>query len=375
MSACVPPSSYSGADRFLLVQPILIPAGFAIAALGAHLSGLDERVSAMFFDATANTFPAHAWPLLETIGHRIAKSAAIGVWLALLTFALAASLMPRLSAYARLAWTTALAMALGPTIVVMMKDLNAYRCPWDLKQFGGIAEYTSGWFVSTIKAGHCFPSGHAAGGFSFVALYFAGWALGNRKLRLAGLITTLIAGTAFSLVRIAQGAHFLSHNLWSAAIDWCAAALVFAPIMLSAPIRDSSACAGFGPDAPTPVAPTQSARGWRRVYLAAGYSLTGLAATWRREAAFRQEVVVSALLAPVALLAPLTRYERCALLASLVLVLIVELLNTALEAVVDLVSPDPHPLAGFAKDAGSAAVLLSIVIAVGMWISVLFAER
>ena len=101
----------------------------------------------------------------------------------------------------------------------------------DLKRFGGYADFASSWFVSAADVGCCFPSGHAAAGFSLIALAFAGLAMGNRKLRSAGLTAALFAGSAFSVVRIAQGAHFLSHNLWSAAIDWCAAALVFAPLL------------------------------------------------------------------------------------------------------------------------------------------------
>ena len=112
-----------------------------------------------------------------------------------------------------------------------LMDISAFHCPWDLKSFGGFADYGSGWFVSPVQAGRCFPSGHAAGGFSLVALMFAGIAADHTRLRTIGLVAALCAGTAFSVVRIAQGAHFLSHNLWSAAIDWCAAALVFAPLL------------------------------------------------------------------------------------------------------------------------------------------------
>ena len=113
---------------------------------------------------------------------------------------------------------------------------------------------------------------------------------------------------------------------------------------------------------------------YRRVWRAARYSLIGLRSVWKREAAFRQEVYGAMLLAPLAFWNVRTTYERCALLVSLVFVLIVELSNSALEAVVDLVSPEPHPLAALAKDAGSAAVLLSLAIAATVWVSVLGAS-
>jgi membrane-associated PAP2 superfamily phosphatase len=94
-------------------------------------------------------------------------------------------------------------------------------------QFGGLEQARQFWFTAPADAGSCFPGGHAAGGFALVAIYFAGMVAGNRRLERAGLVLVLLAGTSFSLVRIAQGAHFLSHNLWSAAICWALAALVF----------------------------------------------------------------------------------------------------------------------------------------------------
>jgi membrane-associated PAP2 superfamily phosphatase len=199
----------------------------------SHSSGLDQRIAAFFYDPLAHGFPAHRWEILETLGHRFAKSAVLGLWLLLLAAALAANWVERLRAQAPLLWVTLIAMALGPTIVVLMKELNGYRCPWDLVQFGGIAEYGSGWFVPRVNAGHCFPSGHAAGGFSLIALFFAGSTSGHEGIRRWGLVIAVGAGCLFSMVRIAQGAHFLSHNLWSAAIDWVVAALVFTPLAVA----------------------------------------------------------------------------------------------------------------------------------------------
>lgn len=109
-----------------------------------------------------------------------------------------------------------------------------------------------------------------------------------------------------------------------------------------------------------------------RLWRALGYSWAGVRAAWATESAFRQEVVAAALLLPLALWLPVSRYEQLALVASLLLVLIVELLNSAVETAIDLVSPDPHPLAGRAKDFGSAAVLLALVVAVAVWSVVLF---
>lgn len=223
----------SSASRFVLIHALLVPAALALAATFARESGLDRAATDFFFDAARGGFPAHDWTWLELIGHRIAKSAAWAVWLALLAAAVASLRIDRLAAYRSVLWTTAIAMAAGPLIVVGLKNINAHPCPWDLKQYGGFADDATAWFVPAAQAGRCFPSGHAAGGFSFLALYFAGLAAHDRRLRHAGLAIALAAGFVFSAVRVAQGAHFVSHNLWSAAVVWCSAALVFAPLVFA----------------------------------------------------------------------------------------------------------------------------------------------
>ncbi|MHB8256564.1 MAG: diacylglycerol kinase [Acidiferrobacterales bacterium] len=108
-----------------------------------------------------------------------------------------------------------------------------------------------------------------------------------------------------------------------------------------------------------------------RVMRAAGYSLSGLRAAFRTEAAFRQEVIVFALLAPLGLWLGRDGVERALLLGSLFQVLIVELLNSAVEAAVDRVGRKWHELAGRAKDMGSAAVALAVLLAALTWVLVL----
>jgi diacylglycerol kinase (ATP) len=107
--------------------------------------------------------------------------------------------------------------------------------------------------------------------------------------------------------------------------------------------------------------------GFRRVVNATFYSIAGLRVAWRNEAAFRQECVAVVVLIPIALWLGQTAVQRALLLSSCVLVLIVELLNTAVEFVVDRVGTDHHELSGRAKDLGSAAVFTSIALAVLIW--------
>lgn len=108
-----------------------------------------------------------------------------------------------------------------------------------------------------------------------------------------------------------------------------------------------------------------------RVLRAAGYSIAGLRAALRKEAAFRQEVILFVMLAPLAFWLGRNGIERALLLGSLLLVLIVELLNSAVEATVDRISRKHHRLSGRAKDMGSAAVYLSILLATLTWLLIL----
>ena len=108
-------------------------------------------------------------------------------------------------------------------------------------------------------------------------------------------------------------------------------------------------------------------RGIRRWPRAFRYSVAGIRACWRKEAAFRQEAVFAVFMIPGSFWLGTDAVERALLAGSVLLVLIVELVNSAIEAVVDRVSTDPHSLSGFAKDVGSAAVLLSLVIVWLTW--------
>ncbi len=113
---------------------------------------------------------------------------------------------------------------------------------------------------------------------------------------------------------------------------------------------------------------TMPSRGGLRRWLdALRYSIAGIKACWRKEPAFRQEVAFAVLMIPGSFWLGTSAVERILLAGSVLLVLIMELLNSAIEAVVDRVGKDPHSLSGFAKDVGSAAVLLSLVIVWLTW--------
>lgn len=117
--------------------------------------------------------------------------------------------------------------------------------------------------------------------------------------------------------------------------------------------------------------PQKGKTGLPRLIAATRWSLAGLAAAARHEEAFRQELILAALLLPLGLWLGGSGVERALLAGSVLLVLVVELVNSAVEAAVDRVSAEAHPLAGRAKDLGSAAVMLSLVNVAVVWLLVL----
>lgn len=109
------------------------------------------------------------------------------------------------------------------------------------------------------------------------------------------------------------------------------------------------------------------ATGLRRVWSACGYSAKGLRSCWRHEAAFRQEALLGVVLVPLGLWLGEGGVEKALLVGAWLLVLVVEVLNTAIEAVVDRIGHEHHDLSGMAKDLGSAAVMLSLLMLTLVW--------
>ena len=118
--------------------------------------------------------------------------------------------------------------------------------------------------------------------------------------------------------------------------------------------------------------PHKGKTGIRRILNALFYSFDGLRAAFRHEDAFRQEVLLAAVLIPVALVLPVSGLGKAMMIAAVLMVLVVELLNSAVEAAVDRISLESHRLAKRAKDIGSAAVFISLLNVATVWLLVLF---
>lgn len=111
-------------------------------------------------------------------------------------------------------------MALVPALIAIVKNLNTAACPWDLLRYGGTLPYlhTLDYKFGLVEAGHCFPAGHASGGFALLGIYFAGLLFVQRPGWL--LLPGIVVGTIFALGQESRGAHFLSHDIWTLSICW-----------------------------------------------------------------------------------------------------------------------------------------------------------
>ena len=186
--------------------------------LAWDLAGVDLVVARWFGSPNGFALRTVWWTsdLLHGGGRWLAWAAllvlVVGIWRPLPVFA-------RLTRRERIGWVlvTLVAVLLVPAI----KRISLTSCPWDLAEFGGVAQYVSHWRwgVGDGGAGHCFPSGHAAGAFAFLSGYFVLRA-DHPRLARRWLCGVLLAGALFGVAQLVRGAHFPSHTFWTAWFCW-----------------------------------------------------------------------------------------------------------------------------------------------------------
>ena len=186
--------------------------------LGWDWAGADLAVAHWFGSPTGFALRSVWWTsgLLHDGGRWLAWAAllvlVVGIWRPLPVFA-------RLTPRERIGWVlvTLTAVLLVPAI----KRVSLTSCPWDLAEFGGVAQYVSHWRwgVGDGGAGHCFPSGHAAGAFAFLSGYFV-LRTDHPRLARRWLYGVLLAGALFGVAQLVRGAHFPSHTFWTAWFCW-----------------------------------------------------------------------------------------------------------------------------------------------------------
>jgi membrane-associated PAP2 superfamily phosphatase len=195
---------------------------FVAAALLFALSRVDLTIaSALFFDASSHHWlGAGSWwieDVVHTGGRWLVRAVvvlAVAQWAA--TF-----IDPSLRHLRRPAGYLAVAVVSTLVTVGVLKSLTNVDCPWDLQAFGGRFPYVQLFDArpAELRAGQCFPAAHASSGYALMALYFLAYER-SRRLALIGLGAGLLLGLAFGIAQQARGAHFVSHDLWSAFLAW-----------------------------------------------------------------------------------------------------------------------------------------------------------
>lgn len=205
--------------------PLLLAAGVLTLF---ESTDLDLWIAAIFFDPVQHAFPLREQPFLERVVHRGGKYTILLVALAALAVYVASWWVVAWRDARRAALYVFLAIALGTGAVSGLKKVTNKHCPYDLAVYGGSEPYVR--LLQTAPAGttpgHCFPGGHASGGFALMAFYFV-WYRRRPRLAYAALAGGFAYGMVLGIGRMLQGAHFLSHNLWAALVCWLVALALY----------------------------------------------------------------------------------------------------------------------------------------------------
>ncbi len=214
--------------RFWLTHGLLPLLVFLIAAYLFEITDWDIILSNQFFDVEKQSWiykdTFWARDILHTAGRYLIAVIGIGSF----TFWIASFQVDFLRAEKSIFLYIALTIGISTGLVGILKILTHHHCPYEFDLFGGPVPYVKLFDLELAipKAGRCFPSAHASAGFSLFGFYFVMY---KRNPRQRGLVffVVMIVGTMFSLSQIARGAHFVSHNIWSAAICWFVALFAY----------------------------------------------------------------------------------------------------------------------------------------------------
>ena len=195
---------------------------FILVATVFATTPIDPRIAhALFFDNLHQRWiGADSWwtnEFVHTGGQwllRSAVAAAIALWTA--TF-----FKPGLARLRRPAAYFVIAVVLSISIVGLLKLVTNVNCPWALADFGGTQPYVHLFShrPALMHTGHCFPAAHSSSGYALIAFYFV-FREHNRRLATASVVATVLAGLIFGLAQQSRGAHFVSHDIWSAFLVW-----------------------------------------------------------------------------------------------------------------------------------------------------------
>ncbi|MBK6960316.1 MAG: phosphatase PAP2 family protein [Gammaproteobacteria bacterium] len=207
--------------RAFLRRHALLPAlGFALAAISLP-GAADLAIADWIYGLEGGHWALHHHYVTQFLLHDVAKRVEIIAGVAILVTALASTRVPQLRVWRRSLWYLAVTLPVSVGLVGGLKSLGRGLCPWDLSRYGGDQPDTSYFAAAPGQTigGHCFPAGHAAGGYTFLALYFVCLQV-RPQWAGRGLAVGIGLGLLLGIDQQLRGAHFLSHDLWTAAICW-----------------------------------------------------------------------------------------------------------------------------------------------------------
>ena len=213
---------------------VVVPALLAIVLLVLNAAtDLDRVLTRLVFDAPSAGFPLRTNFWLDVVMHHWAKYAVASLGCLVAASLVLSFVLPTLRRERRLLLFLTLALALAPLSVAVGKASSVRHCPWDVDEFGGFVPYTRLFEPPTpgVEPGHCFPAGHASTGFALLAFYFAAYARRMRSTARVLLAIGIAAGLALGFGRMLQGAHFLSHVLWSGLLCWMVMVVLYMIVM------------------------------------------------------------------------------------------------------------------------------------------------
>ena len=208
------------------MRPFNFKLGFGLPLIAMLLlliidpTRLDFAIAQGMYQPGIGFIGRDSW-FLETVLHDRAKQVLIGFALCIFAALIASNWVNRLQPWRRSLGYLILAITLSVGIVPALKKITQVHCPWNLTNFGGSEFYSPllGPRSAMENPGRCWPAGHATAGFSLLALFFV---LRDYRpgLAKAALLFAISLGVVFGMGRMLQGAHFLSHTLWTAFLDW-----------------------------------------------------------------------------------------------------------------------------------------------------------
>ncbi len=250
------PAFHSGppdAARFLLWHAWLPLAAFGVlvtATMGLHG---DQWLADRIYDWGGQRWALRNAVLTQDLIHLVGRDASVMAWLAVLAAWSVARCRESLRPLRRPLAYLLIAVALSTGLVAWVKSWSNMDCPWDLLRYGGERPYIGLMQLRPIGIGRgvCFPAGHASGGYAWLSLYFF-LCMVRPRWRYWGLAAGAVLGLVFGISQQLRGAHFVSHDVWTAGICWATALALYLPLRTPTPAVTPSATQALAAGAVAP---------------------------------------------------------------------------------------------------------------------------